>query len=130
MVRIKNGIESSAVCAIRGLSPNAMNMRTVLVLVLSLFIFQASPKLTISANQVVANGRVTVQGSGFTPKRNVSSHLRNPDGTEYPVLPILTDDRGEFTHEIDSRLLKPWGRMNCGSWTTAQKRRPMWSDSK
>jgi hypothetical protein len=82
-----------------------MNIPVVLALVFSLFLFQTSPKLTISATRVQANGWVMIQGSGFTPKQNVSSHLRKPDGTEYPVLPILTNDRGEFVHEIDSRLL-------------------------
>jgi len=28
-----------------------------------------------------------------------------PDGKEYPVLPIVADARGEFTHEIDTLLL-------------------------
>ncbi len=48
-----------------------------------------------------------MKGTGFTPKRNVLSHLRRPDGTEFPVLPMLTDDRGEFTHDIDTLLLAP-----------------------
>jgi hypothetical protein len=48
-----------------------------------------------------------MKGTGFTPKHNVSSHLKRPDGTEFPVLPILTDDRGEFTHDIDTLLLMP-----------------------
>ena len=32
--------------------------------------------------------------------------IRRPDSREFPVLPILTDDRGEFTHEIDTLLLE------------------------
>ena len=48
-----------------------------------------------------------MKGTGFTPKQNVSSHLRRPDGTEFPVLPMLTDDRGELTHDIDTLLLSP-----------------------
>ena len=46
-----------------------------------------------------------VRGSGFTPKANVSSHLRRPDGAEYPVLPLLTNDKGEFTHDIETLVL-------------------------
>jgi hypothetical protein len=46
-----------------------------------------------------------VRGSGFTPKGNVSSHLKRPDGTEFPVLPMQTDARGEFIHDIDTLLL-------------------------
>ena len=42
---------------------------------------------------------------GFTPSQNVTSHLLRPDGTEFPVLPILTDSQGEFTHDIDTLVL-------------------------
>ena len=66
---------------------------------------KAAPKITISAERIPTHSRVDVRGSGFTPKRNISSHLRKPDGTEFPVLPILADERGEFTHEIDTLLL-------------------------
>ena len=65
----------------------------------------ATPKITISPVRVPEKGHVDVQGSGFTPKHNVLSHLRRPDGSEFPVLPILTDDRGQFTHDIDTLLL-------------------------
>jgi hypothetical protein len=50
---------------------------------------------------------VEMSGTGFTAKRNVSSHLRRPDGSEFPVLPLLTNDRGEFVHDIDTLLLAP-----------------------
>ena len=33
------------------------------------------------------------------------SHLKKPNGTEYPVLPMLSDSQGEITHEIDTLLL-------------------------
>jgi hypothetical protein len=45
-------------------------------------------------------------GKGFTPRADIRSHLRRPDGTEFNVLPILTDAHGEFTHDIDTLLLK------------------------
>ena len=66
---------------------------------------QTPPKITLSTERVLHHGHVGVQGAGFTPKHNVSSHLRRPNGTEFPVLPILTDDRGEFTHDIDTLVL-------------------------
>ena len=34
------------------------------------------------------------------------SHLRRPDGTEFPGLRLLTDERGEFTHVIDTYLFE------------------------
>jgi hypothetical protein len=48
-----------------------------------------------------------MRGEGFTPKANVRSHLRRPDGTEFPVLPMMTNDRGEITHEIETFILEP-----------------------
>jgi hypothetical protein len=66
---------------------------------------QTSPTITLSAVRIPAKGFLTVHGSGFTPKQDVRSHLRKPSGTEFPVLPMLTDDRGEFSHDIDTLLL-------------------------
>jgi hypothetical protein len=89
-----------------------MQLRKVLLLVtfLSLWFVTAScaqvnPRLTLSANRVLHHAHVFVYGTGFTPKQNISSHLRRPDGTEYPVLPILTDGQGKFTHDIDTLIL-------------------------
>ena len=66
---------------------------------------QTAPKITISTDRIPVKGFVAVRGTGFAPKKDALSHLRRPDGTEFPVLPILTDDRGEFSHEIDTLLL-------------------------
>ena len=41
------------------------------------------------------------------PGRDVLSHLRRPDGTEFPILAMLADDHGEFADEIDTLLLSP-----------------------
>ena len=48
---------------------------------------------------------IEVTGAGFTPNANVTSHLLQPDGREFPYLPILTDGNGGFTHEVDTLLL-------------------------
>ena len=89
-----------------------MNLRKTLVTMLFLSICavvassaQRTPKVALSATRVPIPGRIMVRGSGFTAKRNVTSHLLRPDGTEFPVLPILTNDHGEFSHEIDTLLL-------------------------
>ena len=66
---------------------------------------QTNPKVTITPAKVQHTGHVDMHGSGFTPKSNVYSHLRRPDGTEFPVLPMMTNDRGEITHDIDTLLL-------------------------
>src|SRR5947199_10361723 len=68
---------------------------------------QTKPEVTISPAKVQHSGHVDLRGTGFTPKANVFSHLRRPDGTEFPVLPMMTNDRGEFTHDIDTLILSP-----------------------
>jgi len=64
------------------------------------------PKVILSTDVVFHKQHVEVRGTGFTPKSEVSSHLLKSNGTEFPVLPILVDDKGEFTHDIDSLLLQ------------------------
>src|SRR5206468_1015169 len=68
---------------------------------------QTKPAVTVSLAKVLHTGHVIMRGTGFTPKANVASHLRRPDGTEFPVLPMLTDDRGEVMHDIDTLILTP-----------------------
>ena len=79
----------------------------ILALFLTTSLGQNTPKVTVTPLKVVHTGHVEMRGTGFTPKADVYSHLRRPDGTEFPVLPMLTDDRGEFTHDIDTLLLSP-----------------------
>jgi hypothetical protein len=67
---------------------------------------QANPQITLSSEQIPRHGHVEVRGAGFTARQNVSSHLRRSDGSEFPVLPILTDERGEFSHTIDTMVLE------------------------
>ena len=64
------------------------------------------PQVRLSSEQVPRHGHVEVRGAGFTPQQNVSSHLRRSDGSDFPVLPIMTDGRGEFTHTIDTMVLE------------------------
>jgi len=68
---------------------------------------QSKPTITLSSTRVFHSGHVEMRGTGFTKSANVYSHLRRPDGTEFPVLPMMTNDRGEFTHDIDTLLLSP-----------------------
>ena len=66
-----------------------------------------TPKITLSTDRIVHKGWVTMRGEGFTPMADIRSHLKRPDGSEFPVLPMLTDTEGKFTHEIDTLLLAP-----------------------
>ena len=79
----------------------------LLTLLLTTACSQTKPTVTVSPSKVLHTGHVVMRGTGFTPKSDVSSHLRRPDGTEFPVLPMLTDDRGEFSHDIDTLILPP-----------------------
>ena len=67
---------------------------------------EVEPHIRVSSERVPRHGKLEVHGTGFTPTRNISSHLRRSDGSEFPVLPILTDGRGEFTHTIDTMILE------------------------
>ena len=90
-----------------------MNVRTLLLPAsFALFLTgatcaQTSPTITVSPSRVLHHDHVSLRGAGFTAKSNAYSHLRRPDGSEFPVLPIVTNDRGEFEHDIDTLLLGP-----------------------
>jgi hypothetical protein len=64
-----------------------------------------APQITLTTNRLVHPAHLEMKGTGFTPKGNALSHLKRSDGTEFPVLHILTDARGEFVHDVDSLLL-------------------------
>jgi hypothetical protein len=64
------------------------------------------PTIKISHTTIPVKSFMHVQGSGFTPKSDLYSHLKKPDGDEYPVITMLSDAKGEFTHEIDTLLLQ------------------------
>jgi hypothetical protein len=77
------------------------------------FIFSAcanttapKPKITLSGERIPASGDVHLSGEGFTPKSDAYSHLKRPDGTEFPTITMLTDDKGQFTHLIETWLLQ------------------------
>ena len=65
----------------------------------------ADPTVSVSPLRVPDRGFVDVEGAGFAPEANITSHLRRPNGTEFPELFIMTDGNGAFTHEIDTLLL-------------------------
>ena len=67
--------------------------------------FQNKPQIRISANRVKSGDLIFVMGAGFTPDRTAMSHLRRPDGSEYNPLRLRTNDRGEFSHKIDTTML-------------------------
>jgi N-acetylmuramoyl-L-alanine amidase len=46
-------------------------------------------------------------GEGFTGSYGVTSHLRRPNGTEFPTLQIPTDGRGRFSHTVNSAGFAP-----------------------
>ena len=68
---------------------------------------ETKPQISVTPAKILHHGHVELKGSGFTPKSNVRSHLRRPDGTEFPVLPMYTNDKGEFVHDIDTVVMQP-----------------------
>lgn len=68
---------------------------------------KSGPKISLSADKVVHKEWITMRGEGFTPSANIISHLKRPNGTEFPELPMLTDSEGKFEHEVDTLLLTP-----------------------
>ena len=65
----------------------------------------STPKITLSRDRITDRGKVELRGTGFTPKASILSHMKRPDGTEFPGLRFLTDEKGEFTHSIDTFTL-------------------------
>ena len=63
------------------------------------------PTITLSVTHIPANGNTTLSGEGFSSKSDLESHLRRPNGTEFPVVAMLSDSDGKFTHEIETWLL-------------------------
>jgi hypothetical protein len=87
---------------------NPLMMVSVLsVLVGTVLFAQINPKITATPAKILHLGHVEMRGTGFTPKSNVRSHLRRPNGTEFPVLPMYTNDKGEFVHDIDTVVMTP-----------------------
>ena len=66
---------------------------------------QDGPTITLSLTNVSHPAFTYVTGTGFTPNANVTSRLIRPDGTEFPFLPLRTDQDGGFYHDVDSLLL-------------------------
>lgn len=66
-----------------------------------------SPKISVMPSIVLHPHPVFMKGSGFTPKADVNSHLRRPDGTEFRILQMYTNDKGEVEHDIDTIVMTP-----------------------
>jgi hypothetical protein len=83
-------------------------MKASLSLLVLLILAGCGSKGTIqlSTGKITDRGIVTLTGRAFPPKSIVHSHLKRPDGTEFPPLRFLTDEKGEFTHKIDTFTLQ------------------------
>jgi len=64
------------------------------------------PRIELSHARLPQSGVTRMHGTGFTPNSDVQSHLKRPDGTEFNVLSMFTNDKGEFDHDIESFLLQ------------------------
>lgn len=68
---------------------------------------QAKPSIKVAPTRVKNSEIVMLTGTGFTPNRFAMSHLRRPDESEYNPLRFRIDERGEFSHKIDTTMLDP-----------------------
>src|SRR4030095_10974246 len=75
------------------------------LLLVAAFYAQKRPEIRVSPTKVKMGDPVQLMGTGFTPNRTVMSHLRRPDGSEYNPLRFRIDERGEFSHKIDTVML-------------------------
>jgi hypothetical protein len=66
---------------------------------------QRTPRVSVSATRVKSGDYVLLTGTGFTPNRTVMSHLQRPNRSEYNPLRFRTDEKGEFSHKIDTVML-------------------------
>jgi len=66
---------------------------------------RTKPLINVSPTRVKSAEPVYLMGTGFTPDRTVMSHLVRPDGTEYNPIRLRTNERGEFSHKIDTTML-------------------------
>src|ERR1041384_7629108 len=86
--------------------PKVLCASMSLLLMLSVSVLpQKKPEITVSPARVKSGDSVLLTGTGFTPNRSVMSHLRRPDGSEYNPLRFRTNERGEFSHKIDTVML-------------------------
>jgi len=93
-----------------------MQFKNLFAFIVSLTLFVAlpgcspskpsAPTVTLSGSRIPANGDVNMSATGFTPLADAESHLRRPDGTEFPIIVMRTDPKGEFTHLIETWLLQ------------------------
>jgi len=84
-----------------------LSISILCVLFGTVLVAQKKPQITVSPAIVLHHGHVDLKGTGFTPKSDIVSHLRRPDGTEFPVLSMYTNDKGEFAHDIDTVVMQP-----------------------
>src|SRR4051794_35995312 len=68
---------------------------------------QTQPTITVTPAKVLHLNHVTMTGTGFSPKSNVNSHLKRPDGTEFRIIEMYTNDKGEIEHDIDTVVMGP-----------------------
>ncbi|GEM_PF-1675798 len=68
---------------------------------------QNKPQVSVEPDCGAPGTLFTLQWTGFTPNSTLTSHLRKPDGTEFPILQFNTDGQGNATFIIDSSEFVP-----------------------
>lgn len=60
------------------------------------------PTVGVSPAAGAVGTTFAVTGSGFSPNKSATSHVRRPNGTELPTSTVSTDASGRFSHSIPS----------------------------
>ena len=77
----------------------------IVLLLVALLFGQKKPEIRVPETRVKSGDSFIETGTGFTPNRTAISHLLKPDGSEYNPLRFHIDERGEFSHKIDTVML-------------------------
>jgi hypothetical protein len=77
----------------------------VSLLLLGVVQAQKKPEVTVSPARVKSGDSLLQSGTGFTPNKALISHLLRPDGTEYNLLRLRADEKGEFVRKIETAML-------------------------
>jgi len=68
---------------------------------------RVNPSVSVSPGSGASGTIFSAYGTGFTRNNTVTSHLRRPDGSEFPTLTLSTDVNGVYMKAIDSSSFLP-----------------------
>jgi len=92
------GTYTAKVIAERGSADPAEDRVTIIAI---------NPTASVSPTSGPPGTQFLLTWSGFTPNSTLTSHLKKPDGTEFPTLQFNTNSQGEASHTVNSTGFSP-----------------------